>query len=125
MFRKERLEVELVQMATSLTVAALATKDVDYSNTSAGAIRGALRGLPIRVVLFIIRRPLHVLVVRPEIKRIEELTGKTIAIQQHGDATGTILEAIVEHAKLDIRTDVTAFPVSRSGDRLMALSLAR
>jgi ABC-type nitrate/sulfonate/bicarbonate transport system substrate-binding protein len=120
-FRAEGLAVELVQMTTSLTVAALATKDVDYSNTSAGAVRGALRGLPIRVVLFIIRRPLHVLVVRPEIRRIEDLKGKTIAIQQHGDATGTILQAIVEHANLNVRTDVTAFQISRSGDRLMAL----
>jgi NitT/TauT family transport system substrate-binding protein len=121
-FRAEGLDVELVQMATSLTVTALATKDVDYSNTSASAVRAALRGLPIRVVLFIIRRPLHVLVVRPEIMRIEDLKGKTIAIQQHGDATATILQAIVEHGKLDMRTDVTAFPISRSGDRLLALT---
>jgi NitT/TauT family transport system substrate-binding protein len=122
MFRTEGLNVELVQMATSLTVTALATKDVDYSNTSGSAVRAAVRGLPIRVVLFIIRRPLHVLVVRPEIRRIEDLKGKTIAIQQHGDATATILQAILEHGKLDMRTDVTAFPISRSGDRLLALT---
>jgi NitT/TauT family transport system substrate-binding protein len=120
-FRAEGLDVELVQMATSLTVAALATKDVDYSNTSAGALRGAIRGLPIRVVLFIIRRPLHVLVVKPEIRRIQDLKSKTIGIQQYGDATGTVLQAILDQARMDMKTDVTAFQIARSGDRLTAL----
>ena len=68
LFRAEGLEVELIQMATPITIVALTTKGIDYSTTSGTGVRSAVRGLPVKVVMSFDRRPLHVLVAKPELR---------------------------------------------------------
>src|ERR1051326_7305117 len=51
-FTAEGLDVELIQMATNITVVALTTKDIDYSTASGAVLRSAVRGLPVKVVMY-------------------------------------------------------------------------
>jgi NitT/TauT family transport system substrate-binding protein len=121
LFRAESLDVELIQMATSITIVALTTKGIDYSTSSGGGLRSAVRGLPVRVVMSFNRRPLHVLVAKPEIRSLNELKGRIVGFAGYGDTTEFMLRAILRKANMDLEKDIQALQVAGSGPRLTAL----
>lgn len=120
-FQAEGLEVELIQMATNISIVALTTKDIDYSTASGAALRSAVRGLPVKVVMYFNGRPLHVLVVKPEVRSLQELRGKVLGFAGYGDTTEFMLRAMLRQANMDMEKDVKALQVSGSGARLTAL----
>lgn len=120
-FQAEGLEVELIQMATNITVVALTTKDLDYSTASGAILRSAVRGLPVKVVMYFNGRPLHVLMTKREVRGIEELRGKTVGFAGYGDTTEFMLRAMLRSANMELERDVKALGVSGSGPRLAAL----
>jgi len=124
-FAAEGLEVELIQMATNVTVVALTTKDIDYSTASGAVLRSAVRGLPVKVVMYFNGKPLHVLVTRREIGGIAELKGKIVGFAGYGDTTEFMLRAIFQKDNMTLEKDVKALAISGSGARLTALLTAK
>ncbi|HEY1269410.1 MAG TPA: ABC transporter substrate-binding protein [Candidatus Binatia bacterium] len=120
-FAAEGLDVELIQMATNITVVALTTKDIDYSSASGAVLRSAVRGLPVKVVMYFNGKPLHTLVARREITSVGELKGKIVGFAGYGDTTEFMLRAIFQKPKLELEKDVNALAISGSGPRLTAL----
>jgi ABC-type nitrate/sulfonate/bicarbonate transport system substrate-binding protein len=120
-FRAEGLEVELIQMATNVTVVALTTKDIDYSTASGAVLRSAVRGLPVKVAMYFNGRPLHVLVAKKEVGGIGDLRGKIVGFAGYGDTTEFMLRAIFRPANIELEKDVKALGISGSGPRLAAL----
>ena len=118
---REGLDVSLVQLATNVTITALTTKEVDYATASVAAMRSAISGLPVRTVMFVVRRPLHVLVARPEMSSPQELRGKIVSIGAYNDLTDFVLRAILARHNLDREKDVKTLVISGSGSRLTAL----
>jgi ABC-type nitrate/sulfonate/bicarbonate transport system substrate-binding protein len=49
-FKDEGLDVEVIRMNANVSIPALSTGDIDYTMVFASVIRGALRGLPMKVV---------------------------------------------------------------------------
>ena len=70
--------------------------------------------------MYTLRAPLHVLNVRPEIRSIQELKGKTVSIAGAGETTDVLLRAILANAKMDIEKEV--LQVADSGNRVASLS---
>src|ERR1043166_9546125 len=58
-FTAEGLDIELIQMATNITVVALTTKDIDYPPPPGAVLRPARRALRVKVVFFFNGKPLH------------------------------------------------------------------
>src|SRR4051812_13330572 len=107
-FTAEGLDVELIQMATNITVVALTTKDIDYSTASGAVLRSAVRGLPVKVVMYFNGKPLHALVARREVGGIADLKGKIVGFAGYGDTTEFMLRAILHKAKMELEKDVKA-----------------
>lgn len=120
-FHSEGLEVELIRMATPVTVMALINKDIDYSTASAGALRNAIKGLPLKVVMSFYRAPLHVLNAKHEFGSVQELKGQLVGIAGYGDATETMLRAMLERARMDMETDVKVVQVPGGERRFTSL----
>jgi NitT/TauT family transport system substrate-binding protein len=120
-FRDEGLDVSLIQLATNVTITALTTKEVDYATASVAAMRSAVSGLPVKTVMFVVRRPLHVLVARPEINSPAELHGRIVSIGAYGDLTDFVLRAILARHAMDREKDVRTLVIAGSGTRLAAL----
>ncbi len=120
-FREEGLDVSLIQLATNVTITALTTKEVDYATASVAAMRSAISGLPVKTVMFVVRRPLHVLVTRPEINSAQELRGKIVSIGAYNDLTDFVLRAILARHNMDREKDIKNLIISGSGSRLTAL----
>jgi NitT/TauT family transport system substrate-binding protein len=121
LFRDEGLDVSLIQLGTNVTITALTTKEVDYATASVAAMRSAISGLPVRTVVFVVRRPLHVLVARADINSPQELRGKIVGIGAYGDLTDFVLRAILARHNLNRDKDIQNLIVSGSGARLTAL----
>lgn len=122
LYRPEGLEVELIRISNPVAMIALINKEIDYAVSTGSVLASAVRGLPLKIVMYSLRTPLHALVVKSEIKSLQEIKGKVIGV-----ATGTteaILRAMMVHAKLTDR-DVKILLISESSGRLNALSVGR
>jgi len=79
-FREQNLEVKLLLTRTEVDRAALASGNISYSLRAGSTFVSAARGLPVRIVFLGTTRPFWGLVVRPEIKSVIELKGKSMAV---------------------------------------------
>jgi NitT/TauT family transport system substrate-binding protein len=120
-FREEGLDVSLIQLPTNVTIAALTTKEVDYATASVAAMRSAISGLPVKTVMFVVRRPLHVLVARPETNSPQDLRGKIVGIGAYNDLTDFVLRAVLARHNMDREKDIKNLVIPASGSRLTAL----
>ncbi len=83
-FEKQRLQVELVQMAGPLQVAALTAGELDFGSALSPGLFAATRGLPVRGVMVTVRTPLFYIVSDPAVARVEDLVGKRMAVDTIG-----------------------------------------
>jgi ABC-type nitrate/sulfonate/bicarbonate transport system substrate-binding protein len=120
-FREEGIDAEIIRIATNIGVVAVTTKEISYTTAVGAGLRSAVRGLPLKVVIYFNGRPLHVLVAKPELKSLPDLRRKLIGFAGYGDSTEFMLRAILRQANMDLEKDVQAFQVSGSGQRLQAL----
>jgi ABC-type nitrate/sulfonate/bicarbonate transport system substrate-binding protein len=122
LFQSEGLEVDLIRISNPVAMIALLNKEIDYAASTGSVLASAVRGLPLKIVMYSLHTPPHALIVKPEIKTPPEIKEKIIGV-----ATGTtegILRAIMVHAKLTEK-DVKILLISESSSRLNALSLGR
>jgi NitT/TauT family transport system substrate-binding protein len=121
-FRDEGIQPEIVQMRVPVSLVALMTKDIDYATPTGSLLVSAVKALPLRVAMYFLRAPLHVLNARPEIRSVAELEGKTVGIGGIGEATEPMLKAMLRSAKLDSEKDIKVLQVSGSGNRYAGLT---
>jgi NitT/TauT family transport system substrate-binding protein len=122
-FRAEGLEVELVRISIPVSMVALMNKEIDYAAPTGSVLASGVRGLPLKVIMYSLRTPLHALMVKPEIKSLAELKGRVIGIAS--GTTEAILRAILAHGKMALEKDVKFTLITESSNRLGALSAGR
>jgi ABC-type nitrate/sulfonate/bicarbonate transport system substrate-binding protein len=79
-FKEEMLEVEMIQANPRLGALAVMNGDLDFTTTLGSTLRGILQGLPLKFVAVSVKKSEHFLVVRPEIKELQELKGKRLGV---------------------------------------------
>jgi ABC-type nitrate/sulfonate/bicarbonate transport system substrate-binding protein len=79
-FRAQGLEAELIVMRPSLSLQTLLAGDLDFLTVLSSGARASVSGLPLRIVMSLSVSQDFSLVVRPEIHRMEDLKGKTLAV---------------------------------------------
>jgi ABC-type nitrate/sulfonate/bicarbonate transport system substrate-binding protein len=105
-FRDENLENETIVIPGTTAIAALVSGEVDYSGAGGSGMRAALRGAPIKAIMFQTEKVTWYLLTAPEIRKISDLKGKRIAVGTIGDTQDTLLTMLVERNGLSAR-DVT------------------
>jgi ABC-type nitrate/sulfonate/bicarbonate transport system substrate-binding protein len=86
-FRSQGLDAELIVMRPSISLQTLMAGDLNYSTVLASAARASVGGLPLRIIMALTVGQDFSLVVRPDIRRIEDLKGKTLATSGVGEFT--------------------------------------
>ncbi len=86
-FRAQGLYAELIVMRPSSSLQTLMAGDLDFSTVLASGARAGVSGLPLRIVMTLTVGQDFTLVVRPEIRRVEDLKGKTLAVSGIGEFT--------------------------------------
>src|SRR5689334_4405992 len=104
-FREEGLETETIRMSSTVAAAALASGEADYV-IGMSALRGAVQGLPLKVVASYIQGSTQTLVARSDIKTVSELKGRTISIGTPGGSPDRHARLMIKHFGLQPDRDV-------------------
>jgi ABC-type nitrate/sulfonate/bicarbonate transport system substrate-binding protein len=106
-FRDQGLENQTIVIPGSTAIAALVSGDVDYSGVGGTGMRAALRGAPIKAIMFQTEKVTWYLLAAPDIQKIADLKGKRVAVGTIGDTQDALITMLVE------REGVSARDISR------------
>jgi len=120
LFKDEALEAEIIRMSSTVAVAALTSGEADYV-TGISAIRGAIQGLPLKVVASYIQGSSQTLVARGDLKTVKELKGKTVVIGTPGGSPDRHARLMLKHFGLEPEKDVKIAPGGLTEGRLARL----
>jgi NitT/TauT family transport system substrate-binding protein len=120
-YKSEGLDVDKIQMQPAIGVKALISGDVDYLLAWGSALRAAVTGVPIKAVVGLAGRPLHVLIARPEIKTPKDLKGKVIGVDSVAGTVDYLSRVAVRHFGFEPEKDVKIIVTGESPTRLAAL----
>ena len=84
LFKKQGLDVELIQMAGPLPIAALSAGEIDYLTGYTTGLVAASQGAPLKGVLVTLKKPPFYIVTEPRIQTPEDLAGKRFAVDRIG-----------------------------------------
>jgi NitT/TauT family transport system substrate-binding protein len=120
-FRDEGLENETVVISGTLSIAALLSGDVDYSGAGGSGMRAALKGAPVKGIMFQADKVTFYLVADPSIKNASDLKGKRIAIGSPGDTQERIMTMFAERGGVSAK-DITRIAMGAdTNTRVMAV----
>jgi ABC-type nitrate/sulfonate/bicarbonate transport system substrate-binding protein len=120
-YKEEGLDTDKVQMQPAIAVKALISGDIDYLLAWGSSIRAAVTGVPIKAVIGMASRPLHVLIARPDIKDPKELKGKIIGVDSVAGTVDYLSRVAVRHFGFEPEKDVKIIVTGESPTRLAAL----
>ena len=120
-YKSEGLDVDKIQMQPAIGVKALISGDVDYLLAWGSALRAAVTGVPIKAVVGLAGRPLHVLIARQEIKTPKDLKGKVIGVDSVAGTVDYLSRVAVRHFGFEPEKDVKIIVTGESPTRLAAL----
>ncbi len=104
--RAQGLDAELIVMRPSISLQTLMAGDLDYSTVLSSAARASVSGLPLRIIMALTVGQDFSLVVRPEIRRMEDLRGKTLATSGVGEFTDVGVRLVLKRYGLAPEADV-------------------
>lgn len=113
-FRDEGLENETIVIPGSTAIAALVSGDVDYSGAGGTGMRAALRGAPIKAVMFQTEKVTWYLIAAPEITKAADLRGKKVAVGTVGDTQDALVTAYAERGGVSAKELTRVAMLSRT-----------
>ena len=121
-FRDEGLENEAIVIPGTTAIAALVSGNVDFSGAGGSGMRAALRGAPIKAIMFQTEKVTWYLLAAADIQKISDLKGKRISVGTIGDTQDTLITMLVEREGLSAR-DITriAMPSRNTANTILSL----
>jgi NitT/TauT family transport system substrate-binding protein len=113
-FRDEGIDLEIVYMPANLASTAVLNGDIDFNGAVTGTIGAAVRGQPMKVLMFTVAKPLLFLMSRKDIKDPKQLKGKKIAGSSPGGSATLIADKVLKHFGLEPGRDVSLLPMGGS-----------
>lgn len=120
-WKEEGLEPEVIRMSPPVSIAALASREIDYTMVFGSVVRGAIRGLPLRVVASLIDSSTHALIARPEHKSTRELKRKVVGVGAYGSTDDVAGRMMLRHFGVDPEKDVKIVALGPDRARFAAL----
>ena len=118
--REQNLDIKLLLTRSEVDRAALASGNVDYTLRAGSTFVSAARGLPVKIVFLGTMRPFWGLVVRPDVKSVTELKGKSLGVPGLLGSQQISAKFILKQHGLDPDRDVI-YRVVDTGTRIAAI----
>jgi len=121
-FRDQALENQTIVIPGVNAIAAIVSGDVDYSGAGGSGMRAALRGAPIKAIMFQTDKVTWYLLAAADIQKISDLKGKRVAIGTVGDTQDALITMLVEREGVSGR-DITrvALPSRNTSTTILSL----
>jgi len=118
LLQQEGIDGEIVLIRGNAALAALMGGDIDYTVGIPQGIRGALAGLPLKIVACFEPSSTLLLLSHAKVKTLGDLAGKTIAVGAVGGAPTRIARIILKQAKLNPDKEIKFLSVGAAQARL-------
>jgi NitT/TauT family transport system substrate-binding protein len=124
-YAKYGFRPETVLLRSSVAVPALLSGDLDFYNGFQPAVSAALRGIPIKLVMMGAEKVIFMILVKPEVKSLNDLKGKTIGVSSAGSTIHLSLLTILNQFRIDAAKDVKILPAGDVRSQLAAMQAGR
>jgi NitT/TauT family transport system substrate-binding protein len=105
-FRTEGLEIQKIQIQPDVAVRALVTRQVDFNLGWEASLRAAMSGMPVKIVVALTSKPLHVLISRSEIRAGKDLKGKALGVDSLFSTTDFLSRVAARYLGIEPEKDV-------------------
>ncbi len=124
LYEKYGLDAEVITMnGSGISSKALVSGGIDIAPIATPTVINAnLAGADMQILAHTLPGVVHALMVKPEIKRIEDLKGKKVAVSSLGSLTDFLVRYIAKKKGLNPDRDVTLIQTGGDSDRIVALS---
>jgi ABC-type nitrate/sulfonate/bicarbonate transport system substrate-binding protein len=129
LFKKHSLDVELIQMAGPLPIAALSAGEIDYLTGFTTGLVAASQGAPLKGLIVSMRKPPFYIVSEPSIQRPEDLAGKRFAVDRIGSLQHLVARVFLKTKGISpekiifIQTGSVSNTVTSLGQRAVSAAL--
>jgi ABC-type nitrate/sulfonate/bicarbonate transport system substrate-binding protein len=124
-YGKYGLTSEHVLVPCAIATNALISDDLDYAVCTGPGISGAIKGLPIKLVMTTQDKLGYLLLVKPNVQKLTDLRGKTVGISTFGSQLYLTSVTLFRQAGLDPRKDVNLLPGGDNAARLAAMDAGK
>jgi NitT/TauT family transport system substrate-binding protein len=121
-YQEEGLDARKIVVRTPLHVAPLLAGELDYSTVTGIILSASVQGMPLKTVMGWFDKPLHMLIARPNIKKLTDLKDKRVAVSTYGSIPHVMLREALASTGMNPEKDITVLALGGSGDRLAALA---
>jgi NitT/TauT family transport system substrate-binding protein len=124
-YAKHGLVSEHVLVPCAIATNALLSEDLDYAVCTGPGISGAIKGLPIKLVMTTQDKLGYLLLVKPGVQKLADLRGKTIGISTFGSQLYLTTVTLFRQAGLEPGKDVNLLPGGDNNARLAAMDAGK
>lgn len=123
LFQKHGLDAEVITMnGSGIASKALISGNIEISPIATPTVINAnLAGSDMAILAHTMPGVIHALMVKPEIRRVEDLKGKKIAVSTLGSLTDFLVRYIARRKGLNPDRDVTLITTGGDAERIVAL----
>ena len=124
-YSKHGINSEHVLVPCAIATNALLSDDLDYAVCTGPGIGGAIKGLPIKLVMTTQDKLGYLLLVKPEVQKLTDLRGKTIGISTFGSQLYLTSVTLFRQAGIEPGKDVNLLPGGDNTARLAAMDAGK
>ena len=124
-YAKYGLAPEHVLVPCAIATNAILSEDLDYNVCTGPGIAGAIKGLPIKLVMTTQDKLGYLLLVKPSVQKLADLRGKTIGISTFGSQLYLTSTTLFRQAGLEPGKDINLLPGGDNSARLAAMEAGK
>jgi NitT/TauT family transport system substrate-binding protein len=124
-YSKHGINSEHVLVPCAIATNALLSGDLDYAVCTGPGIGGAIKGLPIKLVMTTQDKLGYLLLVKPEVQKLTDLRGKTIGISTFGSQLYLTSVTLFRQAGMEPGKDINLLPGGDNTARLAAMEAGK
>jgi len=124
-YAKHGLMTEHVQVACAIATNALLSEDLDYAVCTGPGISGAIKGLPIKLIMTTQDKLGYLLLVKSNVQKLADLRTKTVGISSFGSQAYLTTVTLFRRAGMEPGRDVNLLPAGDNAARLAAMDAGK
>lgn len=120
-YAKHALTPEHVLVPCAIATNALLSEDLDYAVCTGPGIAGAIKGLPIKLIMTTQDKLGYLLLVKPNVQKLTDLRSKTIGISTLGSQLYLTTVTLLRRAGMEPGKDVNLLPAGDNTARIAGM----
>jgi NitT/TauT family transport system substrate-binding protein len=124
-YSKHGINSEHVLVPCAIATNALLSDDLDYAVCTGPGISGAIKGLPIKLVMTTQDKLGYLLLVKPNVQKLSDLRGKTVGISTFGSQLYLTSVTLFRQAAMEPGKDINLLPGGDNTARLAAMDAGK